>query len=1014
MNPLSVINAAIKQVPAVKYALGVAGIAAAVSLVRMFIPEPEVAVPVLVLMVALMVLLLLFTRLDKVLSNTSFKLPAQVVLWVVVVLFSATLTVLFTTYFLSWPRPIDEILSSKASSDLSFSGFFSFNNEVDVVAVRNLPIEEELENLLGGIRDSENTGPVLRLAIPDLSVRGGDEGTPIGGVIADVLRDYLNQNSKGFSLVDRKSLTLLSQIASSSNYTSDIDAIADAAAPSGADIVLAGIVSDLGNGSYVLRVAAIDVVQRLELAFQTCEKEANGTYLTVVSECLGPGLRATVAELKQRPKPAPVSPKSITENKRLMIAEARLLQYQGQLEAAQKIYAENLARPSNDWQAEIDYLRLMNDLGAREWVQARSEKLLSLIPTDTDFFCYRAMVLNIQAGVTRGGVSARNAVRNAASCGDNAVVAQALLVYARSFDHIDLRASRAAINKAKALLPAKGNHFAWLKCELDHYDYVALHENEIDWQGNRSERFKSIAEQCLDAGNIYLASLAYRNAGVTAWSAEEGHEYVEKAVELARLMGGSSLDESLIRLADSYRAQGKYKLADQTIIDSLAHHVRAIEAITGGLPAPLNALDADILARTGASGGIANTNLSENQQLMLEFHKRGASKAIVAWSERTKNYSTEQAATYRRLAATLDEDNGPKSTDLPLDEALKEAGFSFDDLAAARHPPLRGDNVDVEGAYNALRSEILSTEFDSLETTMQDQLFEIAEKLANWRGSDIDLIRNLISQARVLTNRGQRQRSMDLLARAQQLIVDKPDLTIRLENARIQNFGDDQIQERIASRRKQTRLAEQYSAREFVRTNYWLQRDLWSKAGKAEKEVVEDMLTSVLKLGESGAYDSITYGLGLLAELVDVVTNSDGTAETVQIYRIRELVLRNIGDQIGAAMAAADVVNAQRNYLAHRFRGGLEEQIEDDPLVEHMMATLLKEINQLAAEGLKRDAVRIVTRIPVEVPEMVELVPDALKWIESIAGSTEYFNLRPHCIGIQQLLPIVWMNKFFT
>jgi hypothetical protein len=103
-GPLRILQEAIKAVPAVKYALGVAGVAAAVALVYRFGIGPRVILLGTVVMFLLMTILVVFARLAA-LSKSSFNLPAQLLAWFSLLLLMAVSTLLVSCVF--FRRPLD-------------------------------------------------------------------------------------------------------------------------------------------------------------------------------------------------------------------------------------------------------------------------------------------------------------------------------------------------------------------------------------------------------------------------------------------------------------------------------------------------------------------------------------------------------------------------------------------------------------------------------------------------------------------------------------------------------------------------------------------------------------------------------------------------------------------------------------------------------------------------------------------------------------------------------------------
>jgi hypothetical protein len=103
-TPASFLKQAIKAVPAVRYALGVAGIIAVIAIVKGYGLGFRVAVFGAVIMLVLMTMLVVFARAvaDR---KSDFHLPALVFTWFALILTVATATALFFSVF--WNHPLD-------------------------------------------------------------------------------------------------------------------------------------------------------------------------------------------------------------------------------------------------------------------------------------------------------------------------------------------------------------------------------------------------------------------------------------------------------------------------------------------------------------------------------------------------------------------------------------------------------------------------------------------------------------------------------------------------------------------------------------------------------------------------------------------------------------------------------------------------------------------------------------------------------------------------------------------
>jgi hypothetical protein len=109
LPPREILREAIRAVPAVKYALGVAGIAAVVVIFAGFSIDYKVAVLGTIVITGLMFGLVAFSSFASY-SSTSIRPLAFTLAWTFVLLTSATSLCIFTGFFFSWPRPLEAYL----------------------------------------------------------------------------------------------------------------------------------------------------------------------------------------------------------------------------------------------------------------------------------------------------------------------------------------------------------------------------------------------------------------------------------------------------------------------------------------------------------------------------------------------------------------------------------------------------------------------------------------------------------------------------------------------------------------------------------------------------------------------------------------------------------------------------------------------------------------------------------------------------------------------------------------
>lgn len=114
LTPWTVLQAAVKAVLALKYALGVLGIVSAIAIIKGFGIDFRIAVFGTILMMVLMTALVVFAALTKSKSH-QIRAAALVMMWsfLALTIFSATL--LFTSAFFDYPKPLTQLLGLAVS-----------------------------------------------------------------------------------------------------------------------------------------------------------------------------------------------------------------------------------------------------------------------------------------------------------------------------------------------------------------------------------------------------------------------------------------------------------------------------------------------------------------------------------------------------------------------------------------------------------------------------------------------------------------------------------------------------------------------------------------------------------------------------------------------------------------------------------------------------------------------------------------------------------------------------------
>jgi hypothetical protein len=132
LNPWSVLQTAVKAVPALRYALAVLGIVAAIAIVKGFGIDYRVAVFGTIVMVVLMVSLVVFAALTTVKSQQT-RAAALVMMWSFLVLAILSVILLFTSAFFDFPKPLPHL--SGLGQDVQINN----NNSKPLASLSTLP-----------------------------------------------------------------------------------------------------------------------------------------------------------------------------------------------------------------------------------------------------------------------------------------------------------------------------------------------------------------------------------------------------------------------------------------------------------------------------------------------------------------------------------------------------------------------------------------------------------------------------------------------------------------------------------------------------------------------------------------------------------------------------------------------------------------------------------------------------------------------------------------------------------
>lgn len=108
LNPFAVVKKAVEEVPQLKYALAVMGVAAVVAIVLTWISDPKIAVFGIIITIALMYVLAIFAQ--SVGSIPGLQWLAALLAWSVAILFVLVLVLLVTSYAFAVPKTLSDRL----------------------------------------------------------------------------------------------------------------------------------------------------------------------------------------------------------------------------------------------------------------------------------------------------------------------------------------------------------------------------------------------------------------------------------------------------------------------------------------------------------------------------------------------------------------------------------------------------------------------------------------------------------------------------------------------------------------------------------------------------------------------------------------------------------------------------------------------------------------------------------------------------------------------------------------
>lgn len=117
LTPYSILRIAIKAVPPLKYALGVAGIGATVAIILGLLKDPIFAVWGILVVIGVMIVLVIFSYAVQDLPGRRWMVASLA--WSVTILFIAALASLFTSFVLGFPQRLASYFSQNGGSKTS-------------------------------------------------------------------------------------------------------------------------------------------------------------------------------------------------------------------------------------------------------------------------------------------------------------------------------------------------------------------------------------------------------------------------------------------------------------------------------------------------------------------------------------------------------------------------------------------------------------------------------------------------------------------------------------------------------------------------------------------------------------------------------------------------------------------------------------------------------------------------------------------------------------------------------
>jgi hypothetical protein len=186
LTPWAVLQAAVKAVPALRYALAVLGIVSAIAIIKGFGIDFRVAVFGTIIMVVLMTALVVFAALTK-LKSLQVRSAALVLMWSFLGLAILSAVLLFTSAFFSYPMPLAQLLglahngidNNSALDDNAYKfEVFSHHRHLDLSEWQFVPDGKTTEMLSPALWTERLKLRRLREDAKSLCIRHASTGVP--------------------------------------------------------------------------------------------------------------------------------------------------------------------------------------------------------------------------------------------------------------------------------------------------------------------------------------------------------------------------------------------------------------------------------------------------------------------------------------------------------------------------------------------------------------------------------------------------------------------------------------------------------------------------------------------------------------------------------------------------------------------------------------------------------------------------------------------------------------------